>query len=194
MERCENIYHCIAITGGLNCPLCELDRLRAELEKRDENYRWISGQHAEATQIIVDLRAELAELRAQVPLFWYRPHRNGMGYDGPISDEIIEQSRKDSGVWEPLYAAPVPQPAVVCDDCGSPCTQANNAKSHIKRCAACQSAFIASLDAAITAQHAVPIGNSGCNYLSLPGFVCRKCGAIHGQSPDVPASTAEDGR
>ena len=54
-----------------------------------------------------------------------------------------------------LHAWITAQPAV-CDDCGALCTPANNAKSHIKRCAACQSAFVASLDSAITAQPAVP--------------------------------------
>lgn len=52
-----------------------------------------------------------------------------------------------------LHAWITAQPAV-CDDCGALCTPANNAKSHIKRCAACQSAFVASLDSAITAQSA----------------------------------------
>jgi len=49
--------------------------------------------------------AILRSLDAQ-PVFWYRQRSDG-GLEGPIHDGAIEQVRKDSGAWKPLYAAPV---------------------------------------------------------------------------------------
>lgn len=50
-----------------------------------------------------------ATATAQEPLFWYRPIQGGEIYDGPISNGSIEDVRKRSGAWVPLYpgAAPV---------------------------------------------------------------------------------------
>lgn len=41
----------------------------------------------------------------QEPLFWYRPRSDGF-YEGPIHNAQIEQIRKDSGGWQPLYTRP----------------------------------------------------------------------------------------
>lgn len=61
-------------------------------------------------------RAPVAAQAAQVPqaLFWYRPFGlDGRRYEGPIHDSHIEQVRKESGSWKPLYEAPVSaQPAL----------------------------------------------------------------------------------
>lgn len=45
-----------------------------------------------------------------LPTFWYRPRSDG-GYDGPLHNDSIEDCRKQSGAWVPLYAgaAPLPQ-------------------------------------------------------------------------------------
>lgn len=49
------------------------------------------------------------------PVFWYRPRSDG-GYEGPIHNDAIEDVRKRSGSWIPLYAAPVSQPAPAASD------------------------------------------------------------------------------
>ena len=54
-----------------------------------------------ACQIIMQ-----AEREKQEPVFWYRPHSDGQGYDGPIHDSQIEPVRRESGAWLPLYASP----------------------------------------------------------------------------------------
>lgn len=36
------------------------------------------------------------------PLFWYRPCSDG-AYEGPIHDSSIEEVRKQSGAWKPLF-------------------------------------------------------------------------------------------
>lgn len=45
------------------------------------------------------------------PLFWYRP-RSDDGYEGPIHNDRIEEVRKQSGAWVPLYPgfATLPKP------------------------------------------------------------------------------------
>lgn len=45
------------------------------------------------------------------PLFWYRP-RSDDGYEGPIHNDRIEDVRKQSGAWVPLYPgfATLPKP------------------------------------------------------------------------------------
>ena len=42
------------------------------------------------------------------PVFWYRPRSDG-GYDGPIPDDRMEEVRKHSGAWVPLYPWQVQQ-------------------------------------------------------------------------------------
>lgn len=51
------------------------------------------------------LRAKVAEMEKQEPIFWWRPRSDG-AYEGPIHNSIIEQVRKQSGAWSPLYALP----------------------------------------------------------------------------------------
>lgn len=38
----------------------------------------------------------------QKPLFWYRPCSDG-AYEGPVHDSSIEEVRKKSGAWKPLW-------------------------------------------------------------------------------------------
>lgn len=40
------------------------------------------------------------------PVFWYRPVGTDGGYEGPIHNWAIEEVRKKSGAWVPLYATP----------------------------------------------------------------------------------------
>ena len=54
------------------------------------------------------LRELLAE-PVQEPLFWVRLRSDG-GYEGPIAHSAIEEVRRQSGAWTPLYAAPQRQP------------------------------------------------------------------------------------
>ena len=41
------------------------------------------------------------------PVFWYRPRSDG-SIEGPILDSLIEEVRKASGAWVPLFAGPQP--------------------------------------------------------------------------------------
>lgn len=47
-----------------------------------------------------------SELSAE-PIFWYRPRSDG-GYEGPLHNESIEEVRKRSGAWVPLFAGAAP--------------------------------------------------------------------------------------
>lgn len=44
---------------------------------------------------------------SQEPLFWYRPRSDG-GYEGPLHNGQIEDARKESGAWVPLFAGAAP--------------------------------------------------------------------------------------
>lgn len=46
------------------------------------------------------------------PLFWVRIRSDG-GFEGPIHDSALEDVRKRSGAWTPLYTAPPPVAAGV---------------------------------------------------------------------------------
>lgn len=64
-----------------------------------------------------------AQSQQAEPLFWYRPSSDG-GYEGPIPHSSIEEVRKNSGAWHPLYAHPAPQPlkravTYVCPVCAA---------------------------------------------------------------------------
>lgn len=51
------------------------------------------------------------------PLFWYRPRTDG-GYEGPLHNGQIEDVRKASGAWVPLFAGAAPvsaEPVAVPD-------------------------------------------------------------------------------
>jgi len=56
-----------------------------------------------------ELRVELAAIRALEPVAWVRFRSDG-GIEGPILDSRMEEVRKRSGVWTPLYALPQPAP------------------------------------------------------------------------------------
>ncbi|MCX5470513.1 hypothetical protein OSH04_02160 [Alcaligenes sp. A-TC2] len=51
----------------------------------------------------------------QEPLFWYRPRSDG-GYEGPLHNGQIEDVRKASGAWVPLFAGAAPVSAEPTDD------------------------------------------------------------------------------
>lgn len=44
------------------------------------------------------------------PMFWVRLCSDGM-YEGPIHDKQLEDVRRNSGAWSPLYLASTPAPA-----------------------------------------------------------------------------------
>ena len=56
---------------------------------------------AEAAALLRELTAE----PAQEPLFWVRLRSDG-GYEGPIAHSAIEEVRRQSGAWTPLYTSP----------------------------------------------------------------------------------------
>jgi hypothetical protein len=54
------------------------------------------------------------------PMFWVRLCSDG-GYEGPIHNKKIEEVRKQSGAWHPLYlsAAPAAQPSLTAEEIAS---------------------------------------------------------------------------
>lgn len=52
--------------------------------------------------------APQASLEQQEPMFWVRLCSNGM-YEGPLHDKQLEDVRRHSGAWTPLYTNPAPQ-------------------------------------------------------------------------------------
>ena len=61
------------------------------------------------------LRAKVAEIERQEPVFWWRPCSDGT-YEGPLHNNSIERVRKLSGAWSPLYALPSAQPSYLPSD------------------------------------------------------------------------------
>lgn len=61
-------------------------------------------------------RAVVADDRAGEPVAWVRFRSDG-GFEGPImdSDSRMDGSRRTSGVWTPLYTAPVVAPGAVSE-------------------------------------------------------------------------------
>ena len=60
--------------------------------------------------VLDELRQAIEQAEQETPMFWYRPRSDGM-YEGPLHNAQIEQVRKDSGGWVPLYTRPT-APAV----------------------------------------------------------------------------------
>ena len=50
------------------------------------------------------LKEEIESLCERKSVAWFRPRSDG-GYEGPIMDSAIEDIRKKSGAWVPLYRA-----------------------------------------------------------------------------------------
>ena len=48
----------------------------------------------------------IKQAEKQKPMFWYRPRSDGM-YEGPLHNKQIEQVRRESGGWVPLYTTPL---------------------------------------------------------------------------------------
>lgn len=67
---------------------------------------------------ITELRAYKAACEDQDPVTWIRFTSDG-GYEGPIMDGVIEECRKKSGGWTPLFMLPPATPKCFwCDDTG----------------------------------------------------------------------------
>lgn len=73
----------------------------------------------------------------QEPVFWVRPRSDG-GYDTPLRHEFIEQSRKESGAWVPLFRHPQPAPDVAAMQAKLDKLEA----VHAKRCESLSNALI----------------------------------------------------
>lgn len=62
----------------------------------------------------------------QEPVFWVRLCSDGL-YEGPIHNARIEEVRRQSGAWSPLYLGAAPQPAVAA-------VETQSARSVIEHC------------------------------------------------------------
>ena len=56
--------------------------------------------------------APQASVEQQEPMFWVRLCSNGM-YEGPLHDKQLEDVRRHSGAWTPLYTNPAQQAAAI---------------------------------------------------------------------------------
>ena len=87
----------------------ELQRMVEELETALNAIPSSDNTIDGLSQYVEKLESHLAALENQKPVFWYRPHSDGQGYDGPIHDSQIEPVRRESGAWNPLFSSPVPR-------------------------------------------------------------------------------------
>lgn len=71
--------------------------MRERFEKAIKNTPTMAGR--------TPIRCEEANA-TRTPLFWYRPRSDG-GYEGPIHNTVIEDVRKNSGAWVPLFVSGV---------------------------------------------------------------------------------------
>ena len=79
------------------------------------------AQEIAAYELTVSNLREQLEARG-VPVAWIRYCSDG-SYEGPIMDSRMEDVRKNSGVWTPLYAAPQPETTDgmgIPSSCGKP--------------------------------------------------------------------------
>ena len=87
------------------CALRELVTVRAEKAALQAQLEAIGAGGVEPLRKISEQPAA-----GQEPMFWVRLCSDGL-YEGPIHNARIEEVRKQSGAWSPLYLA-APQPAV----------------------------------------------------------------------------------
>jgi hypothetical protein len=86
----------IVRSGELSDVDCEKDQLYCEVPRKAIKV----GRKALAAT--ADLDGLI--LCEKEPLFWFRPSSDG-SYDGPLPNTSIEEARKLSGAWKPLYRA-----------------------------------------------------------------------------------------
>ena len=63
-----------------------------------------TSQAKEQLESLLVLRGALAQPQ-QEPVFWVRLRSDGL-YEGPIHNNVIEDVRRYSGAWTPLYTSP----------------------------------------------------------------------------------------
>ena len=86
-----------------------MSSLLGEAEKERDALRAAVRHEADCVEAckseIEALRAKIARMEQQEPVFWWRPCSDG-AYEGPLHNNSIERVRKQSGAWSPLYALP----------------------------------------------------------------------------------------
>lgn len=77
-------------------------------ELRSALITWARAEKGEtdADEALIEFINGNAAGAADKPVAWIRFRSDG-GYEGPLMDEAMEDVRKKSGAWTPLYAAPV---------------------------------------------------------------------------------------
>lgn len=124
------------------------------------------------------------------PLFWYRPCSNGL-YEGPLHDKTIEDVRKRSGAWVPLYPHPpaaAPAPAVP-----DQIAAWNQVREEARKLSATGLApLLAAVEAYGFACQSAPAPSqepvNGCDYCKhalYAGVKCPNCGAV--SAPPQPS-------
>lgn len=109
----------LADNNAARCQQTALDALNKGTELRAEVDRLTTEKKAAA----MNHEARLSALEGQKPEFWWRPFDDG-SYLGPLHDDSIEEVRKLSQEWKPLFvaagAAPTKEPnndEVICPAC-----------------------------------------------------------------------------
>lgn len=100
-----------------------------------------------------------------------------------------KSGRPFARAWEPLYAAPQPERAGVVPKDIAGRLQSIAADLHGREPDTIDAIFevIDAINAAPPVQPG-PMGREGCNYMCMPGKVCRKCGHVHDIPLTGPAS------
>lgn len=104
----EARWYAVDKAGAATLCTCEQDAQEVAAEAAQ-----LYPQHAPytAVQLVPAPSAPGDAQDERPPLFWYRP-RSDDGYEGPIHNDRIEDVRKRSGAWVPLYPgfATLPKP------------------------------------------------------------------------------------
>ena len=97
-QNLEDNVPFLELARRYNVVLRERDALRAAVRHEADCVEACKSE-------IEALRAKIARMEQQEPVFWWRPCSDG-AYEGPLHNNSIERVRKQSGAWSPLYALP----------------------------------------------------------------------------------------
>ena len=90
----------------------EICRAVAELPDRNSPEDWPEAMLVTHEELADIVRASLAASAGSEPMFWVRLCSDGL-YEGPIHNARIEEVRRQSGAWSPLYLHPSPPEGMV---------------------------------------------------------------------------------
>ena len=105
LEATKHLEPCLAAVDEAESAITAIRAALAEPAEHQDS-SWCMRMNGCKTKC-EDCPDEVPKQSAEQPMFWYRPRSDGC-YEGPIHNAQIEQVRKESGGWHPLYTAPQP--------------------------------------------------------------------------------------